>query len=82
LKVFLSRKAARALDDTPPETRRRLEERISELLQTPYPTGCRKLRGAPNAYGLRVGDHRILYAIVSKDEVLVFKVARREAAYK
>ena len=80
MKVFLSRKASRALDDTPPEIRRRLEEKISELVRTPYPTGCRKLRGAPNAYRLRVGDYRILYAIVSKDEVVVFRVARRETA--
>ena len=58
-----------------------MEEKISDLLETPYPTGCRKLRGVPNAYRLRVGDYRILYAIVSKDEILVFKIARREAAY-
>ena len=82
MKVFLSRKASRALDDTPPETRRRLEEKISELIRTPYPTGCRKLRGAPNAYRLRVGDYRILYAIFSKDGVVVFRVARRETAYE
>jgi len=81
LNVFLSRKAARTLDDTPPETRRRLEEKISELIQTPYPTGCRKLRGAPNSYRLRVGDYRVLYAIVSENEILVFRIARRETAY-
>jgi len=28
-----------------------------------------------------VGDYRILYALVSEDEVLVFKIARRETAY-
>ena len=80
MNVFLSRKAARALEAAPPEIRRRLKEKISELLQGPYPTGCRKLRGAPNAYRLRVGKHRILYTIVSKDEILVFKIAQREAA--
>jgi len=81
LKVFLSRKAAQALEETAPEMRKRLEDEISELFLTPFPTGCRKLRGVANAYRLRVGDYRILYAIVSKDEILVFKMARREKAY-
>jgi mRNA interferase RelE/StbE len=81
LKVSLSRKAAKALEETPSEIRQRLEEKMSELSQTPYPAGCRKLRGAANAYRLRVGDYRILYAIIAKDEILVFKIARRETAY-
>lgn len=81
MKVFLSRKAAKALEETTSETKKRLEAKISELLLTPFPTGSRKLRGAANAYRLRVGDYRILYALVSEDEVLVFKIARREAAY-
>ncbi len=82
MKVFLSRKAAKALQQTPYEIKQRLEEKMSELLQTPYPAGCRKLRGAANAYRLRVGDYRILYAIVAKDEILVFKITLRETAYR
>ena len=81
MRVFLSRKAAKALRETSSDVRRRLEEKISELSRTPYPAGCRKLRGAPNAYRLRVGDYRILYATLTKDEILVFKIARRETAY-
>jgi len=82
LKVFLSRKARKFLDDYPVSVRRRIEEKIAELLETPYPEGCRKLRGAPNAYRLRVGDYRILYAIVADEEILVFKITRREIAYQ
>ncbi len=81
MKVFLSRKSEKALDEIPSEMRGRLEEKISELSQTPFPAGCRKLRGAQNAYRLRVGDYRVLYAILRKDEILVFKIARRETAY-
>ncbi|MGD0177215.1 MAG: type II toxin-antitoxin system RelE/ParE family toxin [Candidatus Bathyarchaeia archaeon] len=81
MRVFLSRKAAKALRETSSDVRRRLEEKISELSRTPYPAGCRKLRGAPNAYRVRVGDYRILYATLTKDEILVFKIARRETAY-
>lgn len=82
MKVFLSRKARKALDDFSVELRKRLEERISELLETPYPAGCRKLKGAANAYRLRVGDCRILYTILSGEEILVFKIARRDTAYQ
>jgi len=81
LKVFLSRKAAKALDEIPSELRRRLDEKISELSITPFPAGCRKLRGAQNSYRLRVGDIRVLYTILTKDEILIFKIARRESAY-
>ncbi len=81
MKVFLSHRAAKALDEAPSETRRRLDEKISELCRTPFPAGCRKLRGAQNSYRLRVGDYRILYAILTKDEILVFKITRRETAY-
>ena len=81
MRVFLSRKAAKALEETPSQMRRRLEEKISELSLTPYPAGSRRLKGAPNAYRLRVGDYRLLYAMLSKDEILVFKIARRETAY-
>ena len=81
MKVFLSRKAKKALDQVPASTKRRLEAKISELLITPYPAGCRKLRGEPGAYQLRVGDYRILYVVLREDEILVFKIARREAAY-
>lgn len=36
MKVFLSRKAAKALDETPSEVRLRLDEKISELSRTPF----------------------------------------------
>lgn len=81
MKVLLSRKARKALDDAPPEIRMRLEDRISELIGTPYPAGCRRLRGVRRAYRLRVGDYRILYLILPNDEILVFKIATRETAY-
>ena len=81
MKVYLSRKTAKTLKQTPSDFRRRLEAKISELSQTPYPAGCRKLNGAANAYRVRVGDYRILYTLIAKDEILIFKIARRETAY-
>jgi mRNA interferase RelE/StbE len=82
LKVFLSTKAKKALEGVSPELRARLESKISELLSTPYPQGCKKLRGAPDAYRLRVGDFRVLYVIVEHKEILVFKISQRSTAYE
>ncbi len=81
MKVFLSRKAKKALHQIPSEMRNRIERKISELFETPYPAGCRKLSGAPNAYRLRVGNYRILYSIVSAHEIVVFKIVPRETVY-
>jgi len=82
LKVFLSRRAQKFLDSASPDLKERLEAKISELFTTPYPPGCKKLKGAPNAYRLRVGDYRILYVIAKRDEIIVFKVSARESAYE
>ena len=72
----------KALDDSPPALRERLESRISELIQSPYPQGCKKLKGAPNSYRLRVGDYRILYSIVDIQTVLIFKISSRGSTYE
>lgn len=82
MKVFLSRKAKKTLDNLPIVIRRRVQEKITELVDTPYPVGCRKLKGAPNAYRLRVGDYRILFTLASSEEILVFRIVRREVAYQ
>jgi mRNA interferase RelE/StbE len=81
LKVYLSARARKSLDNTPPEVKTRLESAISELFQTPYPAACKKLKGAPDSYRLRVGDYRILYSILSREEIVVFKIAPRGSAY-
>ncbi len=69
------------MDRAPTDVKNRLESVISELFSTPYPAGCKKLKGAPDSYRLRVGDYRILYSILSRDEILVFKIAPRGSAY-
>lgn len=81
MKVFLSRRAKKALEDFPSSLRVRLELKISELAETPYPVGCKKLRGAPSTYRLRVGDYRILYIISGPEEIIVYKIASRESVY-
>ena len=81
MRVYLSTQAKKSLDSKPPELKGRLDSKISELFDTPYPPGCKKLKGAPNSYRLRVGEYRVLYSILPGDEILVFKIAPRSSAY-
>lgn len=81
MKVYLSTKAKKNLDDAPTELKVRLESKISELIDSSYPAGCKKLKGAPNSYRLRVGDHHILYSILPRREILIFKISPRSSAY-
>jgi len=82
-KVELSRRAYKRLENADSATRNRLLEKITELGQNPFPRGYKKLRGAKNAYRIRVGDVRILYSILwSENTILVFKVEPRETVYE
>lgn len=82
MKVLLSGKARAFLENSQDELRKRLESAIAELIETPFPSGSKKLKGSKNTYRLRVGDYRILYAIISYEEILVFKIAPRESVYE
>ncbi len=82
MKVYLSSRARKALDYSPADLRDRLESRISELAESPYPQGCKKLKGIPNSYRLRVGGYRILYTIADAQTVLVFKISSRGSVYE
>lgn len=63
--------AARALRKLDPDIRPRIQGAIALLAEDPRPPASRALRGRPG-YRLRVGDHRIIYAI--DDGVLLIVV--------
>ncbi len=55
---------------------------IAALADTPRPSGCKKLT-ARNAYRIRVGDYRIVYAIDDGvPEVVVLAVGHRRQIYE
>ncbi len=41
----------------------RIMAEIRSLSETPFPPGCKKLKGSRAGYRLRVGDYRILYEV-------------------
>ncbi len=82
-RVELSRRAFDSLEKLDAQIRERVAGKLSELERTPFPRGCRKLKGEVDAYRLRVGNLRILYKILWNEKaVIVFKIERRERAYR
>ena len=78
-RVELSRRAFDFLEKLDAQTREGVARKLRELERTPFPRGCRKLKGEVDVYRLRVGKIRALYKILwSEKTVLIFKIERRE----
>ena len=62
----------------------RIREAVRNLADEPRPRGVRKIRGAEEAYRIRVGSYRIVYEVYDNDNmVLILQVARRsETTYR
>lgn len=81
--VSLKPSAAKELDRLPPEIFHRIQPRLVALGAAPRPFGVQKLRGRDDAYRIRVGDYRILYAIDDHaKQVTIMSVAHRGEAYR
>jgi len=77
-----SRKVERQIRNLPPDARAKIIEAIKGLAQNPHPHGVEKIKGP--YHRIRIGDYRVVYAILKKEKVIVIaKVARRrEDTYK
>jgi len=62
----------------------RLRDAVRGLADEPRPQGVRKIKGADNAYRIRVGSYRVVYDVYDSDNViLILQVARRsETTYR
>lgn len=80
--VLFDSGAAREFAKLPQTHKRQLAEAIDHLAEDPKPIGSKKLVNT-DAYRIRVGDYRMVYAV--KDAsliVLVVKVGHRSDIYK
>ena len=74
--------AARSFAKLPAEVQRRIAPRIDALSAAPRPPGAEKLAGQ-DAFRVRVGDYRVIYAIEDRVlVVLVLHVGDRKEIYK
>jgi mRNA interferase RelE/StbE len=82
-RIELTRDALRAMAKVDKPVRRRIQGAIDKLAGDPRPAGMIALRGAPGAFRIRVGDHRIIYA-VHDDHLLivVIDIGHRRDVYR
>ena len=74
-----ARKELQALSHTVAE---RILEKVELLASNPRPSGCKKLRGHPDLWRIRVGEYRIIYSIDDNNKVVDISIVRhRSEAY-
>lgn len=81
--IVITKQPEKALRRIPRDLQRRIDRKIQELGQNPWPEDVKKLVGYDNLYRLRVGDWRISYAV--KEDVLIvliLEIAPRGDAYQ
>jgi len=81
--VIFTRRAAKQVKALQPAHRRKLKEIILHLSENPFSYPYKKIRGEEHTYRIRVGQFRILYEVDDRElKVIIFKIERRERAYK
>ncbi len=78
LKLLVSRRAQRFLDDLPPKQFRQIVKKVFALLENPRPHDSEELRGYPFLRN-DVGEYRIIYD-VQGDTLRLIVVGKRNDA--
>ena len=62
---------------------RRVEGKISELTENPFPTGVKKLVSGKDIYRIRIGDYRIVYKVKTENRlVTIERIRHRKESYR
>jgi len=81
-RVVLSSSAEKELFRLSNQAVARIFPKIEALAGNPRPPGCKKLRGSSNAWRIRIGDYRVIYAIDDDAaQVDVRRIAHRSEVY-
>lgn len=81
-KLTMSRSAIKELEALPNSIIERAREKIRSLARDPRQAGAKKLQGRPE-HRVRVGDHRIIYTIEDREQVVdVVAISHRSDAYR
>tara|TARA_R110000868_G_scaffold32343_3_gene117640 strand:- start:40 stop:303 length:264 start_codon:yes stop_codon:yes gene_type:complete len=82
-KIEITSSAEKSLKRIPKKDIIKVIEAIQILAISPFPEGCRKLKGEEDVYRVRQGNYRIIYEVVEKKLiVLVLKIGHRKDIYK
>lgn len=81
--IIVTKSIQKDLDNLPNDIKPRIYSKISKLSEDPHPDGVTKLKGYENEYRIRIGDYRVRYEILDKDEtVLLLQCKHRREVYK
>ena len=81
-KIQILKSADKTLKNVVQKDRIKIVEHISQLADSPRPSGCKKLKGT-EFYRIRIGDYRVIYKI--EDDILlilVIRIGHRKDIYK
>lgn len=82
-KVHLQHSAEKDLRKLPRSLVPRIFQKIEELGSDPLPAQAIKLTDADRMYRVRVGDHRIIYEVDTKERlVTIYYIRHRREAYR
>ena len=82
MKIEFGTKSLKFLSKLEKVSKERIFKRIKELCEDPFPSDVKKLKGEKDVYRIRIGDFRVLYRIISEDDViLIFWVDKRSRVY-
>lgn len=75
--------ALRQFEKLSRDVQKRIAARIAALRDNPFPAGCKKLSGIPDAWRMRAGDYRVVYQVQREILlVLVLTVGHRRDVYR
>lgn len=82
-RVEFAASAAKEFRALPHREKQRIESAIDVLRENPRPSRVRKLRAEEDLYRIRVGSHRVVFAVDDKALlILVTRVRHRSEAYR
>ena len=82
MKIEFGTKALKFISKLEKDSKERVFKRIRQLGNDPFPSDVKKLKGEKDVYRIRIGDFRVLYRVIPKDDaILVFRVDKRSRVY-
>jgi mRNA interferase RelE/StbE len=80
--VIIKRSAEKELEALPAQLRDRIIRKLLALEENPRPSGVKRLQGG-DAFRLRVGDYRVLYAIEDQAQLItIYAIGHRSEVYR
>ena len=81
--VVFSRSAQKELEALPVEIISQITPKIENLVFDPRPDNCKKLKGQPNNWRIRIRDYRVIYSIDDDCRIVeIIMICHRSQAYK